>query len=130
MEKDPIYINEKDLSICKPVTNFASAQEIVRSLTTFIRTEKEERNGKTVEYIVVKCPKGQYCKNSNAEIRYQNKTGFKNPFSHLRSCLAQVCRLLTTYFCSQRLTFKPFYPGRRCSTTEHPCGSSEAEKNN
>ena len=45
MEKDPIYINEKDLSICKPVTNFASAQDIVRSLTTFIRTEKEERNG-------------------------------------------------------------------------------------
>ena len=97
MEKDPIL---KDASIFKPVTNVASAKDIDRSLTTFIRTEKEDRGGKTYEFIVVKCPKGQYCKNSNAEIRYQNKSGFKNPFSHLRSCLAQVCRLYlyTTYF--------------------------------
>ena len=68
----------------------ASAMDIVQALTSFIGIKKEEKAGGTKEFVVVKCPNGQYCKNQNGEIRYQNKTGFKNPCSDLRSCLARV----------------------------------------
>ena len=81
----------ENLVRCKQVK--ASAMDIVQALTSFIRIEKEEKAGGTKEFkefVVVKCPNGQYCKNPNGEIRYQNKTGFKNPCSHLRSCLARV----------------------------------------
>ena len=73
---------------CKQVK--ASAMDIVQALTSFIRIEKGDKAGGTKEFVVVKCPNGKYCKNPNGEIRYQNKTGFKNPCSHLRSCLARV----------------------------------------
>ena len=75
---------------CKQVK--ASAMDIVQALTSFIRIEKEDKADGTnsKEFVVLKCPNGQYCKNPNGEIRYQNKTGFKNPCSHLRSCLARV----------------------------------------
>ena len=76
---------EDSLVRCKKV----SAKDIVQGLTSFIRIDKEGRK----DFVVVKCPKGQYCKNPNAEIRYQHKTGFKNPCSHLRSCLARVRRM-------------------------------------
>ena len=75
---------------CKS-TKGATARELVQTLTSFVRIEKEEIRGETKEFVIVKCPNGQYCKNSSGEIRYPNKSGFKNPLSHLRSCLAKVC---------------------------------------
>ena len=67
-----------------------TAKDVVQTLTTFVRIVKEEKDSTSWEFVVVKCPNGQYCKNSNAEIRYPNKSGYKNPYSHLRSCLAKV----------------------------------------
>ena len=77
---------EKPKSIKGP-----TARELVQTLTSFVRIEKEQIRGATKEFVIVKCPNGQYCKNSSGEIRYPNKSGFKNPLSHLRSCLAKVC---------------------------------------
>ena len=68
-----------------------TAREIVQTLTSFVIIEKEENDGKSKEFVVVKCPNGQYCKNGNGEIHYPNKSGYKNPSSHLWSCLAKVC---------------------------------------
>ena len=63
----------------------------MRTLTPFLRIETVEKGGEKKEFVIRKCPNGQYCKNGkHGEIRYQNKTGFKNPCSHLRSCLAKV----------------------------------------
>ena len=73
-----------------------SAKDIVQGLTSFVRIDKDGEGNK--EFVVVKCPKGEYCKNPNGEIRYQNKTGFKNPCSHLRSCLARVRTMYDVYF--------------------------------
>lgn len=67
-----------------------TAKEVVQTLTSFVRIAKDEKDGISREFVVVKCPNGQYCKNTNAEIRYPNKSGYKNPYSHLRSCLAKV----------------------------------------
>ena len=67
-----------------------TAKEIVLALTSFVRINKDEKDGTTQEFVVVKCPNGQYCKSGNGEIRYPNKSGYKNPLSHLCSCLARV----------------------------------------
>ena len=77
--------------ISKRYRTGTTARELVQTLTTFIRLEKEEKDGASKEFVVVKCPNGQYCKNGNGEIRYPNKSGYKNPLSHLCSCLAKVC---------------------------------------
>ena len=83
-----------------------SAKDIVQGLTSFVRFDKEGNK----EFVVVKCPKGQYCKNPNAEIRYQNKTGFKNPCSHLRTCLARV-RTMCASFLFSNFNCYGFCPG-------------------
>ena len=84
--KSSIDLGNKDLVRCK-----VSVKDIVCALVTFIRTETEEKDGVVKDFVIRKCPKGKYCKNSgNGEIRYQNKTGSKNPCLHLRSCLAKV----------------------------------------
>ena len=36
------------------------------------------------------CPNWKYCKNDGGLIRYQNKSGYKNPHLHLRTCVAKV----------------------------------------
>ena len=67
-----------------------SLGDIVTALAPLLRIEKREVNGTKKEYCVRKCPNGKNCKNKNGEIVYLNKTGFKNPHSHLQSCLAKV----------------------------------------
>ena len=68
-----------------------TTREIVPPLTTLVRIKKEEDNGKSKEFVVVKCPNGQYCKNGNGEIHYPDKSGYRTPSSHLRLCLTKVC---------------------------------------
>ena len=80
-----------------------TARELVQTLTTFIRLEKEEKDGASKEFVVVKCPNGQYCKNGNGEIHYPNKSGYKNPLSHLRSCLAKVCLCFESFLASHEI---------------------------
>ena len=67
-----------------------SLGDIVTALAPLLRIEKREVNGTEKEYCVRKYPNGKNCKNKNGEIVYLNKTGFKNPHSHLQSCLAKV----------------------------------------
>ena len=67
-----------------------SLGDIVTALAPLLRIEKREVNGTEKEYCVRKCPNGKNCKNKNGEIVYLNKTDFKNPHSHLQSCLAKV----------------------------------------
>ena len=64
-------------------------KDIVLALAPFVCIEtKLNEKGKNVEYVVRECPNKKYCKNKNGRIKYQNKAGYKNPHSHLRSCLA------------------------------------------
>ena len=87
-----------------PLKN-ATPRDLVKTLTSFVRIETDEKNGTTREFVVVKCPNGQYCKNGNAEIRYPKNFGYKNPLSHLRSCLAKVCaksQVITIHFLSNK----------------------------
>ena len=66
-------------------------RDIVCALAPIIRIEKREVKGALKEYCVRKCPNGPTkCKNKNAEIVYGYKTGFKNPHSHLATCLFKV----------------------------------------
>ena len=74
-----------------------SHKAIVQALAPFLRTEKRTVAGVEKEYTVRKCPSGTNCKNVNAEIWYINKSGFKNPQSHLRTCLCKV-RILYRHF--------------------------------
>ena len=67
-----------------------SQRDIVTALAPLLWIKKREVNGIEKEYCVRKCPNGKSCKNKNGEIVYLNKTGFKNPHSHLQSCLAKV----------------------------------------
>ena len=50
--------------------------------------KKVNEKGKKIEYVVHECPNKKYCKNKEGHITYQNKSGYKNPHSHLRSCIA------------------------------------------
>ena len=89
----------------KSPIKFATPRDLVKTLTSFVRIETSEKNGTTQEFVVVKCPNGQYCKNGNAEIRYPKNFGYKNPLSHLRSCLAKVCaksHVITIHFLSNK----------------------------
>ena len=66
-------------------------EEIVLALTPFVRYEtKTDKNGKTKQYVVRECPNKKYCKNEGGLIRFLNKSGYKNPHSHLRVCVAKV----------------------------------------
>ena len=66
-------------------------EQIVLALTPFVRYEtKTDENGKTKQYAVRECPNKKYCKNEGGLIRYLNKSGYKNPHSHLRVCVAKV----------------------------------------
>ena len=88
---DPVRYSTDSSTKDPLVKRKVSAQDIVRTLTPFLRIESEEKDGVKKEFVIRKCPNGQYCKNGkHGEIRYQNKTGYKNPCSHLRSCLAKV----------------------------------------
>ena len=68
-----------------------SQKEIVCALAPLLRVEKKEVGGVSKEYCIRKCPNGaSKCKNKNGEIVYANKTGYKNPHSHLATCLFKV----------------------------------------
>ena len=68
-----------------------SQKDIVLALAPFLCIEtSENEKGKKIEYVVRECPNKQYCKNKDGRIRYQNKSGYKNPHLHLRTCLARV----------------------------------------
>ena len=68
-----------------------SKKDIVVALAPLLRIKKHEIGGVEKEYCIRKCPNGpSKCKNKNAEICYANKTGFKNPHSHLATCLFKV----------------------------------------
>ena len=68
-----------------------SKKDIVVALAPLLRIKKREIGGVEKEYCIRKCPNGtSKCKNKNAEIFYANKTGFKNPHSHLATCVFKV----------------------------------------
>ena len=68
-----------------------SHKDVVLALAPFVCTEiKKNVKGKDVEYVVRECPNQKYCKNDGGLIRYQNKSGYKNPHLHLRMCVAKV----------------------------------------
>ena len=90
-KKDPVRSSTDSSTKFHVLKSQVSARDIVQTLTPFLRIETEEKDGVKKEFVIRKCPKGEYCKNGKkGEIRYQNKTGYKNPCSHLRSCLAKV----------------------------------------
>ena len=66
-------------------------KEIVLALARFVCTEtKRNAKGKDIQYVVRECPNREYCKNDGGLICYQNKSGYKNPHLHLRTCVAKV----------------------------------------
>ena len=68
-----------------------SHKDVVLALAPFVCTEiKRNAKGKDIEYVVRECPNRKYCKNDGGLIRYQNKSGYKNPHLHLRTCVAKV----------------------------------------
>ena len=75
-------------------------EEIVLALTPFVRYEtKTDEKGKTKKYMVRECPNKKYCKNEGGLIRFLNKSGYKNPHSHLRVCVAKVSTAVSSYQC-------------------------------
>ena len=68
-----------------------SHKDVVLALAPFVCTEiKKNAKGKDIEYVVRECPNRKYCRNEGGLIRYQNKSGYKNPHLHLRTCVAKV----------------------------------------
>ena len=66
---------------------------IVQLLCTFVRLEErstfKKDGAKPIKYEVRKCPHGVLCKNKDALISFQHKTGFCNPIKHLRTCIGK-----------------------------------------
>ena len=71
---------------------------IVCSLAPLIRIEKRAHGGVVKEFCVRKCPNGLCCKKVRGEINFLNKSGYKNPYSHLLSCLCKVSRKIALFF--------------------------------
>ena len=65
-----------------------SKEEIVKALSNPIETVIRENNkGEKHCYIVRRCPKGDNCRDrSGGRIEFREKTGFTNPFAHLKKC--------------------------------------------
>lgn len=61
----------------------ASKKEIVETLMTFVSKETKTVNGKCRTHITYRCPKPT-C--TTKLITFQDKSGFQNPYAHLRSC--------------------------------------------
>ena len=95
-EEGTIELKGEDDDRCSS-TQKVSHKAIVQALAPFLRTEKKTVAGVEKEYTVRKCPSGTHCKNEKGEIWYINKSGFKNPQSHLRTCLCKV-RILCGHF--------------------------------
>ena len=58
-------------------------KQVVEALMTFVRREKKVVNGTEKTSLTFKCPKPT-C--PVGEITFKEKSGFNNPFTHLRSC--------------------------------------------
>ena len=90
-------------------------KEIVLALAPFVCTEtKRNAKGKDIQYVVRECPNREYCKNDGGLIRYQNKSGYKNPHLHLRTCVAKVSFL--TYLDRALTNREMMLPSLRCIT--------------
>lgn len=67
-------------------------KEVVQELMTFLRDEKRDIKVNNtvvranVVYSVYKCPRGDLCRNQNAEVAFQKCSGFTNPLDHLTGC--------------------------------------------
>ena len=70
-----------------------SYQDVVQTICTFVHFEEIQmsRRGisepKAVKREVWKCLGGERCKNRDSLIRFTSNLFFKNPFSHLQSCI-------------------------------------------
>ena len=91
MKKLLIFSQTRNEHVFLPKIKSPLKEEIVLALTPFVRYEtKTDENGKTKQYVVRECPNKKYCKNEGGLIRFLNKSGYKNPHSHLRVCVAKV----------------------------------------
>ena len=82
-----------------------SQKDIVCALAPLLRTEKKKVGGVSKEFCIRQCPnRAAKCKNKNGEIIHANKTGYKNPHSHLATCLFKVSSL-SIEFCSYKCNF-------------------------
>ena len=63
-------------------------EKVVKLLAKFVRHESKLVGNKTRNLLVYKCP-SEGCNLRDNEIVFPDKTGFTNPFKHLKMCVAQ-----------------------------------------
>ena len=81
---------KREVSCDLTVEKCFSQKAIVCALAPLIRIEKRALCGVVKEFCIRKCPNGLRCKKVRGEIDFLNKSGYKNPYSHLLSCLCKV----------------------------------------
>ena len=73
-----------------------SQKDIVFALAPLIRVEKRVHGGIEKDLCTRKWPNGLRCKKARGEIDFLNKSGYKNPYSHLLSCVCKVSMIFVS----------------------------------